>query len=290
MKLNDITKHLITYLSDHDITTVNYFDRVTMYLDANTREEYLTNIMDANPNNKITMKEMTPNSHLDRYLELFQPKDIQFEELKAISGNCAITYVEFAIDFMTYDAQTLENLKYFFKRHVVHPTIKGKTRIFYHYNFKGSNGGGGLNETNYSSSEEDDQRMVEYIDDEARNDPDQKCQHVEYRIRGLNSVKNQGIITINNLLNFDHMPLWDHLLDIRKYNLTELGRLLDPSLPSSENAPTRKTFHKRGNKESDSIISLQSYLKNNPERESAFKEINTAEALKKLLDDIFDNK
>ena len=85
-----------------------------MCLDANTREEYLTNIIAANPKkNKITMKEMTPNSHLDRYLELFQPKDIQFEELKAISGNCAITYVEFAIDFMTYEEQTLENLKYF---------------------------------------------------------------------------------------------------------------------------------------------------------------------------------
>ena len=212
MKLNDITKHLITYLSDHDITTVNYFDRVTMYLDANTREEYLTNIMDANSNNKLTMKEMTHNSHLDRYLELFQPKDIQFEELKAISGNCAINYVEFAIDFMTYDAQTLENLEYFFKLHVVHPTIKGKTRIFYHYNFKGSNG---LNETNYSSSEEDDHRMVDYIDDEARNDPDQKCQHVEYRIRGLNSVKNQGIILKTAV---EHLPANknQHKLDKKK--------------------------------------------------------------------------
>lgn len=281
MKVENITKHLIKHLSLYGVTTVNYFDRVTMYLDANTREECLSNIMDVNSKNKLTMKEMTHNSHLDRYLELFQPKDIQFEELKAISGNCAITYVEFAIDFMTDDEQTLENLKYFFKRHFVHPTIKGNVQIFYHYDFDG------LGETEYLTSEEDDHRMVEYIDDEARNDPDQKCLHLEYRIVGLGSVKKQGIITINNLLNFDHIQLWDHLLDIRKYNLTELGRLLDLSLPASENAPTRKTFHKRGNKESDSIYSLQNYLKNNPERESAFKEINTADVLEKLVDDIF---
>jgi len=281
MKVEDITKHLIKYLSDYGVTTINYFDRANMYLDYHAREEYLSDILASNPNNKLTMKEFTPNSHLDRFLEVFQPDDDQFDQLKTVSGNCAISHVECAFDFMTDDEQILKNLAYFFNRHFVHATVKDKVRTFYYNNFEG------LDETIYFTPPTDKLQLLMYIDKEARKNPPLKCLHLEYRIVGLDLVKNEDIITINNLLNFDHIQLWDNLLDFRKYNSTELGRLLKPSLSASENEPTRKTFNKWGNKESYTIYSLQEYLEMKPEREPAFKEILTMDVLEKLVDDIF---
>jgi hypothetical protein len=117
MKVKDTTKHLIKYLSHYGVTTINYFDRVSMYLDAHAREEYLSDILASNKKNKLTMKEFTHNSHLDRCLEIFQPDDKYFEQLRTISGACAITYIECAFDFMTDDERVLDNLAYFFNRH-----------------------------------------------------------------------------------------------------------------------------------------------------------------------------
>jgi hypothetical protein len=187
---------------------------------------------------------------------------------------------------MTDDEQILDNLVYFFNRHFVHATIKNRTRSFYHHDFEN------LDETVYFKPETDKLRLVMYNDKEARKAKKKrplKCLHLEYRIDGLDLVKDngKGIITINHLLNFNHKKLWDKLLDFRKYNSTELGRLLEPSLSASEDGPTRKTFNKWGNKESDDIYSLPEYLKMKPEREPAFKEILTVGVLEKLVDDIF---
>lgn len=281
MNVNDITKHLIKYLSHYGVTTINYFDRVNMYLDARARKDYLSDILASNINNKLTMKEFTPNSHLDRFLEIFQPDDQHFKQLKTISGNCAISYVECAFDFMTDDDRVLNHLAYFFNRHFVHATVKDKARTFYYNNFDD------LDETIYFTPPADKLQLLMYTDKEARKCKGLKCLHLEYRIYGLDLVKNQGIITINNLLNFDHIQLWDNLLDFRKYNLTELGRLLEPSLSASEYGPTRKTFNKWGDMESDDIYSLQEYLEMKPKREPAFKEILTVGVLKKLVDDVF---
>lgn len=281
MKIQNITNELLKYLSLHGVTAISYFDRVKINLDANVREEYLTELLASNKNNKLIMKEFTPNSHLDRELDLFQPSNEDFEQLKAISGGCAISYVECAIDFMTEDNKILENIAYLFNRNFVHYSIKYKALEFYYHNYKY------LDETIYFNPKLDELRLVMYTDKPARNKPDLKCLHLEYRITGLGLVKDNGIITINNLITFNHEQLWDKLLDFRKCNLTELGRLLYKTQSANIIPPTRKTFNKRGKKLYDNTYSLQEYLQDNPEHESAFKEIATIEVLKKLVAEAF---
>jgi hypothetical protein len=164
---------------------------------------------------------------------------------------------------------------------VILASIKDQIRLFYYNNFDN------LDETVYFTPATDKFRLLMYTDKEARKRKGLKCLHLEYRIAGIDLVKSQGIITINNLLNFGHIQLWDNLLDFRKCNSTELGRSINPSLAANGNQPTCKTFNTWGNKESDAIYSLQEYLEKKPELESAFKELNTVEVLKKLVDNVF---
>lgn len=285
MNVEDMTKQLVKHLRRYDVFNVCYFDKVSLYIDEGTRESDLSRILSSNEKNKITPKEYVANSHLKQFVELFQLNKEDLKELMVIvKGDYRIVYVECSIDFMTSSEETLKKLDYFFNRHLVHEIQQAKSRAFYYEDYND------LEETIYFGPNET-YRLLKYIDKPARkaekNNPKKKCLHLEYRARGTDVVITQRIDTIKNLLNFDHFKLWDTLLDFRKLNATELGRFI--SMSKGEPELTRKTYGQRGKKVWDTIHSLQEYLQDNPENESAFKKINTLNVLKKLVDDAFNH-
>ncbi|MDD5581290.1 MAG: hypothetical protein PHY16_18725 [Methylobacter sp.] len=279
MNIKNITQTLINQLSHYEVSTICYFDRIKIYLDLHATNTNLNGLLASNPKNTLIMKEFTPNSHLDKMLDLFQPDARDIKRLKVVSGDCAINYIECAIDFMTDDTNILDSLCYFFNRHLIKATIKNYNRQFY---FKEIN-----HQTVYFTTATDDRRLVMYSDLLARKNTALQCLHLEYRIEGVEWVKNEGIITVNNLINFNHERLWDNLLDLRRYNLTKLGFQAGLLPLGNQNAPSRKTLHKWGAHESKTIESLQEYLQTNPEREPAFVDIKTTKALKELVDNVF---
>ena len=94
------------------------------------------------------------------------------------------------------------------------------------------------------------------------------CFHLEFRLKGLDAIKGVNIITINDLLNFDHEAFWNTVLDLKKPNYELLGSSI-----CNDNV-TRQAQNKRGNKEWEMIDSLQSYLQVNAQRCHAFERLN----------------
>jgi YHS domain-containing protein len=132
----------------------------------------------------------------------------------------------------------------------------------YHYDYEGK--------TAYFSPKKNKERLLFYHDKPSRTVDGKLCLHIEYRLQALNLLKEKNIYTIHDLMDFNHSKLWNQLLDFRKVNLTELGRIC------SGDDTSRQADHKRGKKEWELIKSLQKYLSHHPERESAFTKITPA--------------
>ena len=265
-------------LAKSGITMSYYFDRLSIYLDADAREENLAVLLKDNANNKFIRQPLPHNEHLDRKLELFQPSSgcmAQLLDPKIIAGDCAINYIEFALDFSSHNKKSLEKLVRFFNRHLVYiPNQPSKLVLNHYHNVN--------NETVYFTAKQDNKCLLLYSDKPARTIAHPHCLHIEYRLAGLKLVKSQNIFTMKDLIDFDHEQLWNTMLDLRKPNLTELGVAV-------QNGDTsRQADHKRGTKVWMAIQSLQQYLTLHPVHESAFKKITPAN-LERCLGDFMKN-
>jgi hypothetical protein len=262
-------------LAEYGIKTSFYFDRLSIYFDAHSREENLKKLLDDNPKNKFLRQPLPHNDFFDRKVELFQPSAQCLSDLTnpdVVVGDCAINYAEFAVDFITDDKKTLKKLVCFFNRHLVRiPSKHSKATPYHHDDFA---------KTAYFSAKGDKERLVFYSDKPARNARGQLCLHVEFRLSGWDVLKKHNILTISDLIDFDHQQLWDTLLDLRKPNLSEFG------VVCRNGDTSRQADHKRGVKEWQSIKSLQKYLSLHPAREPAFAKI-TPEKLGQYLHDFW---
>ncbi len=246
-------------IKKHGIKTIYYVDRLSVYLDAYSKEQNLQPLLDDNEKNMFIRQPLPHNEFFDRKVELYQPSKQCLSHLTdaaIVSGDCAITYIEFAVDFITDDQQLLEILVLFFNRHLVRIPSKRSKAAPYHYDYDG---------TVYLSPKQNDERLLFYSDKPARKESKPRlCLHVEFRLSGWGVVKKRGIVTIEDLMAFDHQQLWDTLLDFRSPNYTKLGR----SCKFNKSSP--QAAHKRGTKEWQSLMSLQQYFHLHPQRESAF--------------------
>jgi hypothetical protein len=273
MKKMTTTTVLENILAEYGVKTIYYFDRLGIYFDAYSREENLGKLLDDSPKNKFFWQPLPHNDFFDRKIELFQPSAECLKNLtdpQIVGGDCAINYAEFAVDFITDELQIKEKLFAFFNRHLVRiPSRQSKASPYCNDDF---------DEATYLSPKGDKESLLFYSDEPARTEDDQLCLHVEFRVKGWAQVKKQKILTISDLIEFDHQQLWDNQLDLRRPNLSELG------VVCLDGETSRNADYKRGVKEWQAIETLQKYLSLHPERESAFVKI-TPENLGKCLGD-----
>ena len=250
---------LQTILGQNNFLIDYYFDRVKLYLDSFTKRNDVEFILQANPKNDLKDKSLSHHDMLNRRLDIFQPEMFDLSRLKP-AGDYAINYVEFSLDFATQDKQALENLAEFFAHHLVYEKkIRSKGKVFYYHNEK---------YTIYFSPKKQNKILSYYWDKLSRKHEGMSCFHLEFRLKGLDAIKGVNIITINDLLNFDHEAFWNTVLDLKKPNYELLGSSI-----CNDNV-TRQAQNKRGNKEWEMIDSLQSYLQVNAQRCHAFERLN----------------
>lgn len=276
MTIENIFCRLNELLALHDVSVITYFDRIHIYLDSHTRNGDIRRILSTNENNEAIDEELSPNSHLNQKLKLFQPELSDLKELYKKTNDHAINYVEFACDYMTTDVEVHHNLECFFNKHLVHKNTEKKSPLFFYDDYK---------KTVYFKQGSSYILLTMYSDKPARKSKNQRmyCLHLEYRLKTKDHLKNIKIVTLKNLLNFNHNTLWHSLLDLRSCNKTEFGRLLIEKTNPNSKELSRKTYGKHGNKELDTIDSLQSYLAENAHMEPAFKAVKSDEALHNIL-------
>lgn len=257
------TALIAQHLAKYGIKPLPYFDRLKIYVDGKSQIADLQALLNRNHDNHFQHSSLPQNEHLVYMLDLYLPEP---EEVKAvIKGDCAITYIEIALDLMIDCKVTNKAISGFINRHLVR--IKAQ-RPIHHKNIKGA--------TNYYSDGSDSECLVVYDDLPSRKGPPDRCVHLENRLKEMATVKKHGLITLDDLVSFDFYRYWDTVLDLRQPNFTELGKL------ASGKTMTRQAWHDYGRKEWANIKSMQQYLCLHPERVTAFPKMTSQSIIKYL--------
>lgn len=277
-------------MAQYGIQIVCYFDRLHFYTDTRTHKDQLDTLITSNEKNTSGFRVLSHYEHLDKKIELFQPSyETLFTLKEIVTGDYAINYIEFAIDFLVPDKKTLHQLQYFFDRHLLfNRKPKSSAESEFHFKLAGKDESvckcknTCICRTRYFTPADDKERLVMYSDKPSKANNTAACVHIEKRFAGINEIKELGLYTFSNIIDINLEQFWSHHLDLRTPNLTALGK----SNPFKRDTG-RIANNKRGKKEWSSIMSLQEYLRNNSHGASAFKRICTEPSLNKALAAIF---
>jgi hypothetical protein len=263
-KLNTLF-HLQNELIPKGVKIDFYFDRISLHLDSLNCQQDITALLNDNlAKNKLLPCLLPQNEFYNQKIEMFQPSDDCLKTVQ-LKGDSAIIYIEFALDFSTRNNKLFRILVKFMEKHLVH-----------------LGGGHGvphckqIGDTVYYTLPKKKKRLVLYSDKLSRKHKGLKCLHIEFRVEGWQLVKLYNIFTFDDLIAFDHLQLWENLLDLR----VPIFQLLGEAVGRSD--ISRQMQHRYGKKTWSEINVLQAYLATNPNHAKAFKSMSTKYLIKEL--------
>jgi hypothetical protein len=282
MKTNPL-EILLPVAKSHGFKIHFYVDRLRIYFDARIPESDLLRLKELSPKNMLFRPcTLEHYIHLNQRMELFQLDDNRLKELKAIceasNSDYKITYLELAVDFSNKSRRKVNGLRQFFNKHLVNPKKRKSKKQAQFCDFK---------DTHYYNNKNDLIRMALYSKKRYRWDKSRFCVHLEYRYKGLKNLEKLGILTVNDIVAFDHQKYWQQQLDLRKPNFKAIGEYL---AKKNKQSISNAALNKKANKFFNGLASLQEWLKEHPKHpklETLFPVINTPEALKKFMDQAF---
>ncbi len=281
-----IVKNLLSLLNSYHVEARFYFDRLHLYIDSSTPESKLEWLLNLNQHNKLLHQELPHYEFLNRKLELFQVRSEDLIDLAdVLKGDCAIQYVEMACDFEASKSELIKQLSAFFDKHLVidlHPSSHKKIfywKIYRDENNKAKDIHGVLKGTRYFADAKLKSVFTMYTRDQAKMNNEKACCHLEWRFSSVGVLKNMGLITLAQLIGFNHREFWNNKLDIREPNLTELGQLIG----KSDKTTNRSANYKRGRRLWEKTLSLQNFLKMHPTAHNVFTPISTYHKLNTCL-------
>lgn len=190
-------------------------------------------------------------------------------------GDYAINYIEIACDFLLKTKKQKTAVQHFLGRHLAHKSQRATdSRSGYYFNeHKG---------TWYFAPKKNKERFAIYSDLASRTHKFKHCIHLEFRIDGLDQVKQHGVYTFNNLLTLDHKAFWGESLRLLKPNFTKLGEYARLDKKQTKTVADNR----RGKNLWLGVVYLQDYLSKNA-CEDAFFNVTTEKVLRQLLDEEF---
>lgn len=287
---NELLRSLISLAENHGLKTKFYIDRLTVYFDSRASVDDINKLVDLAEKNMLTRPcTLEGHIHLSQKVELFQLDEKALELLHNIcqsSGDYKFNYIELALDFYSKKMSNAENANLFFNKHLVHKRNANDSNNFYHHIHNGEDAEQGLTReydtdghgTQYYSPKRDKIRFLMYDNKKFRWDDRYSCVHLEYRYVGLDKLKKLGIITVKDLISFDHFSHWQQRLNLRKPNIKAIGEQI-----GKNNNVSTQALNTRGNRFFNHLTSLQEYLQDNPEHFELFPALNTEEALAKFF-------
>ena len=313
------------------IKMVFYIDRISFYVDGLTHKNDLAPLTQFNPQNKLTAVEDLDGSeinddfgdgknkytfqmlslhheHLDKKVDLFQPSKndlLLLADNHIVQGDYAITYIEFAVDFIMKNKKIRRQLLAFFDKHLVYEAERKNSNAF-HFNAVGKKDkleaekkhtsecidkekskhkkervylSNCTCKSRYFTPYREKDGLIMYSDKPTKTSSKKPCIHIEKRFRGLESVKKIGLYTFRNVIEFKQRQFWSQHFDLRKPNYAGLGRLN----PFRKKGTERDADGKRGRKVYAKFSSLQEYLQDNERSIPAFQNIKTKKQLEEQL-------
>lgn len=227
-EINKSTTNLDGYISVSECLKIFGFDLFKLWADR--PELFITTkrIKKHCTDFKAILGQMPYNANWKLQVELFQPTIKCLELFKAELGSevrTLITYVEFACDV---PAATKEQAKWWQKNFI------GSAKMMYQrqnvIRCKGTDYYG--RRTDENSSKRSNVLAVysdrpSKINNERPDENALPCLHIEHRATGSAALVNHGVVSLEDLILFDHESFWNKNIRIYQLpNLTDLGRLL----------------------------------------------------------------
>jgi len=262
MKHNNITLNILkSCLQNNGFELKLYYDRIKLYVNSANDK---TKVRDVRANKKLYKVLPRALPHYDTMnllIDAYQPDSNLFEKLDtALTGDYVINYVEFAMDILSVNNKQLLKLRKLFNDLLIQDR-KRCTPRFYHKE---------LNRTHYYGCRKKHKDiLVVYGPKEHKLDKNIQCVHIERRLYGSKIIKNFGIYTIQDLIDFQHETVWNKFLDLRDINYNKLGRLTTEDNDSLVDS----TYWRNGKKMFEGYCSAQALLNKRPHCIQAFTPI-----------------
>ena len=274
----DFFNTLLSLIKERGLFHCFYVDRLHIYFDARVPQSDLLELKALSEKNLLHPRTLEGYIHLTQKLELFQLNADNLERLKTIcetsKGDYKINYIELALDFYSKKKAKVKCLRRFFNKHLVQLGKSSQEKPYFN-NTKG---------THYYHRKKKPVRLVLYSKKPFRWKKGYSCVHLEYRYKGLDALRQLGIITINDIVNFDHAAFWQQQLDLRKPDFKDIGNYL---AEQEGRSISNTALNKKGQRFFEQLSSLQKLFYNHPEFTKVFSTINTPEALNKFINQAF---
>lgn len=249
-----------------------YYDRVRLYASSANKKVKLDSICEDEEQQKIIPRVLLHHDDMGLLIDAHQPDDIYFGQLKnALTGDYVINYAEFAMDILCKNETQVTKLRKLLNELMVFERKRSRSP-FYHGQYNG---------THYFGEQfKHEDILVIYSDMPSKIALGRHCVHIEMRLNESKILKDFGIYTIQDLIDFQHETIWDHYLDLRDVNYTELGRLVT----EEKTGLTDSSYRRRGKNYFNDFVGSQALLMKHPHLAEAFAPIKNRRMFESRLD------
>lgn len=151
-------------------------------------------------------------------LQLFRPKPPALRAVCTVPGERTVGKVEIALDLITKTMKDAEALRDYFVQYLVKP--KSRQKVIFSKEGEGSNA--------YWARRKSPSNITVYarLSKGAGRYHGQPCCHVEYRYSASESLEQVGVVTLDDLVTFDHQSFWRKKLALRTVSAESFGAQL----------------------------------------------------------------
>jgi hypothetical protein len=203
-----------------------YFDNVQVWVRQPLDREALLQLESASGRGGIHPENGPAkfDARLRQRIELRQPSADALRQL-ARRDDVLINKVEITIDYTLNSRAEQYRAWEFLTRHIVRRWHGKNQKIRVVRGTEGDDEGG-LGGTRYDAARRAPNKTVLYQDKFSRVTGELNCVHLEWRLNGLKAVRNAGIESGQDLLEFNHRTFWQKRLRLYDVDRRRLGRLI----------------------------------------------------------------
>lgn len=239
-------------LEDEGFEVKFFYDRVKLYVDSANKKSKIEQIDSTGPWHVITPRTLLHYDTMSLLLDAHQPDLSYLEKLDhALTGDYLINYIEFAMDIVSSSKEQILKLRKLIDQLLVFERKRSAYQFYFNHE---------ENTHYFGSRYKHKNNLVVYSNKESKLDKTKRCVHIELRFSGSKIIKDLGIYTIQDLINFSHENIWNQNLDLRDLNYNALGRMLS----EAKTGLADSSYWRLGQKMANQYRSVQELLMMEP--------------------------
>lgn len=258
-------------LESSDFEVKFFYDRIKLYVDSANKKSKIEKIESNNTWHEIIPRALLHYDTMSLLLDVHQPDLGYLEKLgHALTGDYVINYIEFAMDIVSSDKEKISKLRGLIDQLLVFERKRSDSRFYFNHK---------KNTHYFGSRYKHKDNLVVYSNRKSKLDNTKYCVHIELRFSGSKIIKDLGIYTIQDLINFSHENIWEQYLDLKDLNYNALGRMS----PKAKIGLSESSYWRLGQKKFSKYRSVQELLMMEPHCVEAMKPIKDRRMFKSRL-------